>query len=364
MDDQGKLKVYRGSLKATPTTTATAVTTSSATNAVAVALPATVLGGGMYEEKRTHGSLMTFNNNDNAGGIGTYNHNHTHYTTNTRVSHNSNTPRNMIETRGELVVEPNTGTRMSILEMDVVPEQQPLDHLYPPPAPTRNNNNNEDTYMEEKTAELLSKYVTWVAFGCWVPCLLLTIITFYILSSHNVGYNGRDVAVQNYGVVVIHGLLTCVFVRKMTRTFRRDVTHTASTADFVCCYPQFNKEDPAANRDEYEAQKEAEAIALSHPILNYYLRILSLMWCVVFIGCFLGVLVPTVQFMQGEEGTGNIQYYENSNNATYIAQLVCMGTQLLVVMFLTCGFLPYYNTPNGRGMTKVVERYKTEIQEW
>eukprot|EP00751_Fragilariopsis_kerguelensis_P016482 CAMPEP_0170846798 /NCGR_PEP_ID=MMETSP0734-20130129/8368_1 /TAXON_ID=186038 /ORGANISM="Fragilariopsis kerguelensis, Strain L26-C5" /LENGTH=333 /DNA_ID=CAMNT_0011215827 /DNA_START=96 /DNA_END=1095 /DNA_ORIENTATION=+ len=333
MDDQGKLKVYRGSLKATPTTTATAVTTSSATNAVAVALPATVLGGGMYEEKRTHGSLMTFNNNDNAGGIGTYNHNHTHYTTNTRVSHNSNTPRNMIETRGELVVEPNTGTRMSILEMDVVPEQQPLDHLYPPPAPTRNNNNNEDTYMEEKTAELLSKYVTWVAFGCWVPCLLLTIITFYILSSHNVGYNGRDVAVQNYGVVVIHGL------------------------------PQFNKEDPAANRDDYEAQKEAEAIALSHPILNQYLRILSLTWCVVFIGCFLGVLVPTVQFMLGDE-EGTIQYYENSNNATYIAQLVCMGTQLLVVMFLTCGFLPYYNTPNGRGMTKVVERYKTEIQEW
>ena len=59
MDDQGKLKVYRGALKATPTTTATAVATSSATYAVAaVAVPATVLGGGMYEEKRTHGSLM------------------------------------------------------------------------------------------------------------------------------------------------------------------------------------------------------------------------------------------------------------------------------------------------------------------
>mmetsp|Transcript_52072 Transcript_52072/g.58174 ORF Transcript_52072/g.58174 Transcript_52072/m.58174 type:complete len:354 (-) Transcript_52072:375-1436(-) len=316
--------------------------------------------GSFYDEKRQHGSLITFNN-DNDG-----NHNRNHYTTKNRISHNSNrNMSNMIETTGELiVVDPAADNNrvMSTLEIDVVPEQQ-HNPVYPPPAPPRNNNT-DDTYMEEKTAELLSKYVTWVAFGCWVPCLLLTIITFYILSSHNVGYNGRDVAVQNYGVVVIHGLLTCVFVRKMTRTFRRDVTHTASTADFVCCYPQFNKEDPAANRDEYEAQKEAEAIALSHPILNYYLRILSLMWCVVFIGCFLGVLVPTVQFMQGEEGTGNIQYYENSNNATYIAQLVCMGTQLLVVMFLTCGFLPYYNTPNGRGMTKVVERYKTEIQEW
>jgi len=168
-------------------------------------------------------------------------------------------------------------------------------------------------------------------------------------------YNGSDVAVQNYGFVVIHGLMTCVFFRKMTRTYRNN--KNLSTSD-LCCYPQFNQEDPAANRAEYDAQKEEDTIALCHPILTYYLRIISLTWFVVFVGCLMGVLVPTVQFMQDPA------YYENSNNTTYIAQLACMVTQLLVLMVLTCWFLPYYNKPNGRGMTKVVARYATEIQEW
>jgi len=115
--------------------------------------------GSIYDEKRQHGSLITFNN-DNDG-----NHNRNHYTTNNRISHNSNrNMSNMIETTGELiVVDPAADNNrvMSTLEIDVVPEQQ-HDHVYTPPPSSQQNNNTDDTYMEEKTAELL--YVNFLSF--------------------------------------------------------------------------------------------------------------------------------------------------------------------------------------------------------
>ena len=222
--------------------------------------------------------------------------------------------------------------------------------------------------MKEITTSLLCTTVNLIAYGCWFPAITGTLILYFF--SYEIAYSE---VVQNFGYVVLNCGFTVLLLRHLYRTFRSTdeatvVAHERTHRALRMVSESITNEDATqtqttgagsrrqralARKERKQNQRKGDKVlALTHPIVQVYTRILYGGWCVLFLCCTILCGIPAITYITDHvhqhqaTSTSNTTHPHDeeyiTNRPSYTAQLVTISLQIVTLLLSTCWYQSWF----------------------
>ena len=183
--------------------------------------------------------------------------------------------------------------------------------------------------------------------------------------------------VQNFGYVVLNCGFTVILLRHFYRTFRstddatllahqrthralRLVSSERTDTSAEATQTNINTTGAGSRRQRALARKERKqnqrkgdkVLALTHPVVHVYTRILYGGWCVLFLCCTILCGIPAITYItdhvhQHNTATSSTTTHPHdeeyiTNRPSYTAQLITISLQIVTLLLSTCWYQSWF----------------------